>query len=25
MQDEFDVEGAPNSALWTYDIGTGPR
>ncbi|AGC77483.1 glycosyl hydrolase family 16 [Nonlabens dokdonensis] len=23
MQDEFDVEGAPNSALWTYDIGTG--
>jgi beta-glucanase (GH16 family) len=24
MQDEFDTEGAPNSALWTYDIGTGP-
>ena len=23
MSDEFDVEGAPNSALWTYDIGTG--
>ena len=25
MQDEFDTEGAPNSALWTYDIGTGPN
>lgn len=23
MQDEFDVNGAPNSALWGYDIGTG--
>jgi beta-glucanase (GH16 family) len=23
MQDEFDVSGAPNSALWGYDIGTG--
>lgn len=23
MQDEFSVDGAPNSALWTYDIGTG--
>lgn len=21
MQDEFDVEGAPNSSIWTYDIG----
>lgn len=23
MQDEFDVDGAPNSAIWGYDIGTG--
>ncbi|NHF59525.1 glycoside hydrolase family 16 protein [Flavobacteriaceae bacterium TP-CH-4] len=23
MQDEFDVDGAPNSTLWAYDIGTG--
>lgn len=23
MQDEFDVEGAPNSAIWGYNIGTG--
>lgn len=23
MADEFDVEGAPNSELWNYDIGTG--
>ena len=23
MQDEFDVDGAPNSALWNFDIGTG--
>ncbi|NER10648.1 glycoside hydrolase family 16 protein [Muriicola jejuensis] len=23
MQDEFDLDGAPNSALWGYDIGTG--
>lgn len=23
MQDEFDVNGAPNSALWGYNIGTG--
>lgn len=23
MQDEFDVDGAPNSAYWSYDIGTG--
>lgn len=23
MQDEFDTNGAPNSAIWTYDIGTG--
>lgn len=23
MQDEFDSNGAPNSALWSYDIGTG--
>ena len=23
MQDEFDVNGAPNAAMWTYDIGTG--
>lgn len=25
MQDEFSAEGAPNSELWTYDIGTGPN
>ena len=25
MQDEFDTDGIPNSALWTYDIGTGPN
>jgi beta-glucanase (GH16 family) len=23
MQDEFDVSGVPNSAIWGYDIGTG--
>ena len=23
MADEFDADGAPNSALWGYDIGTG--
>ncbi len=23
MQDEFDTNGAPNSAIWGYDIGTG--
>ena len=23
MQDEFDVDGAPNSSYWSYDIGTG--
>jgi len=23
MQDEFDIDGAPNSAIWTYNIGTG--
>ncbi|MDO5975385.1 glycoside hydrolase family 16 protein [Flavivirga jejuensis] len=23
MADEFDTEGAPNSAIWGYDIGTG--
>ncbi len=23
IQDEFDTNGAPNSAIWTYDIGTG--
>ncbi|HNV29636.1 MAG TPA: glycoside hydrolase family 16 protein [Cyclobacteriaceae bacterium] len=23
IQDEFDTNGAPNSALWGYDIGTG--
>ena len=23
MSDEFDVEGAPNSEIWNYDIGTG--
>ena len=23
MQDEFDVAGVPNSAIWSFDIGTG--
>ncbi|MGB5646535.1 glycoside hydrolase family 16 protein [Muriicola sp.] len=23
MQDEFDTDGAPNSSIWGYDIGTG--
>jgi len=23
MADEFDVDGAPNSDIWSYDIGTG--
>ncbi len=23
MSDEFDVDGAPNSAIWNFDIGTG--
>jgi beta-glucanase (GH16 family) len=23
MQDEFDIAGAPNSAIWGYDLGTG--
>ena len=23
MADEFDIEGSPNSAIWSYDIGTG--
>ncbi|WP_050765306.1 glycoside hydrolase family 16 protein [Kordia algicida OT-1] len=23
LRDDFDVDGAPNSAIWTYDIGTG--
>jgi beta-glucanase (GH16 family) len=23
MQDEFDIDGAPDSSIWTYDIGTG--
>jgi len=23
MQDEFDLDGAPNSSMWTYEIGTG--
>lgn len=23
LQEEFDVDGAPNSAVWGYDIGTG--
>ncbi|WP_299336292.1 glycoside hydrolase family 16 protein [uncultured Psychroserpens sp.] len=23
MQDEFDVDGAPDSSMWTYDIGDG--
>jgi len=25
MADEFDVEGAPNSEIWNFDIGTGPN
>ena len=25
MSDEFDTEGAPNSTMWTYDIGRGPN
>ena len=25
MQDEFDTDGAPNSAIWNYDIGNGPN
>jgi len=25
MSDEFDTEGAVNSAIWSYDIGTGPN
>lgn len=24
MEDNFDVDGAPNSANWTFDIGRGP-
>lgn len=23
MQDDFDIDGAPNSSIWTYDIGIG--
>ena len=23
MQDEFDAAGAPNTAIWDYNIGTG--
>lgn len=23
MQDEFDTDGAPNNAIWGYDLGTG--
>ena len=23
MSDEFDTDGAPNSAIWNYDIGDG--
>lgn len=23
MQDEFDTDGAPDSSIWSYDIGTG--
>ena len=23
MQDEFDTDGAPNSTIWGYDLGTG--
>jgi len=25
MSDEFNIEGAPNPAIWTYDIGRGPN
>jgi beta-glucanase (GH16 family) len=25
MQDEFDVDGEPNSAIWGFDIGKGPN
>ncbi len=25
MSDEFDTEGAPNSTMWTFDIGRGPN
>ena len=25
LADEFDVEGAPDSGIWTYDIGRGPN
>lgn len=25
MADEFSSDGAPNSAMWTYDIGRGPN
>jgi len=25
MSDEFDVDGAPNSSLWTYDLGDGTQ
>ncbi|WP_046758147.1 glycoside hydrolase family 16 protein [Kordia jejudonensis] len=25
MADEFDVDGAPNSSLWTYDLGDGTQ
>ncbi|SNZ01803.1 glycoside hydrolase family 16 protein [Flagellimonas pacifica] len=25
IADEFDTEGAPNSSIWTYDIGRGPN
>ena len=25
MQDEFDVDGAHDSAYWSYDIGTGNK
>ena len=25
MEDNFDVEGAPSTSLWTYDIGRGPN
>ncbi|MFT5753725.1 MAG: beta-glucanase (GH16 family) [Flavobacterium sp.] len=25
LQDEFNIDGAPDSALWNYDIGKGPN
>ena len=25
MSDEFNVDGAPNPILWSYDIGRGPN